>query len=270
MEETTLNEALEKLDEDFAEEELEEEEVAEEEEVDFEYDDEGNIVFPDDEEENEGDEEANEAEVAEEGEDNKSDEAPATETKPEKNADFEKFKSQARDTLAKFGIEAKTDAEIIAGLVNLAAENDGKTPEEYLAKRTEEEELEAARKLIQQQKNEVVYKADLDKIHEMFPETSVYTHIKQLPNYQRFSELRALGNSVIEAYSATHTNAIRESAASGATKLANSKNHLRATATRGAKDTSIYISKGEMESLKESFPDLSDKEIVKLYKRAKN
>lgn len=269
MEETTLNEALEKLDEDFAEEELEEEEVAEEEDVDFEYDDEGNIVFPDDEEENEGDEEAPEAEVADEGEDSKSDEAPATETKPA-NTDFDKLKSQARDTLAKFGIKADTDAEIMTGLVQLAAENEGKTTDEYLKSRTEEEELEAAKMLIQQQKNEAVYKADLDKIHELFPETSGYTHINQLPNFKRFSELRALGITVGEAYSATHANAIRESAASGATKLANSKSHLRTTATRGAKDTSIHIPKGEMADLRESFPDLTDKEIVKLYKRAKN
>ena len=77
-----------------------------------------------------------------------------------------------------------------------------------------------------------------------------------------------MGLSADEAYSASHTNAIRANAAAGAKKsLIGTKSHLQTSVPKGAKDDAITMPKKELASMREYFPKLSDKEIVALYKK---
>ena len=280
---TTLDEALEKLDEDFEnlDEELDEADdnaADENEDSDLDYDEDGNVTIPEDDEESaEGDEDA-EAD-ADNGEDSeKSDEASADEKADTKDAEKEnlkaelaRYKAQARDTLEKLGVKLNEGDDLLDGLVKLAAEADDSTPEEYLKKKTEEQELEAARQLIAQQKGEAIRRADLEELHRLFPETSEYDDISKLPNFKRFGELRVNGLTAEEAYSASHSGAIKNAAAEKAKKntLAGTKSHLKSSVPEGAKNDEITISRQEIAEMRELYPGMSDKEIASLYKRVK-
>lgn len=261
MEDTTLNEALEQLDKDFEEETEEvEEEVIEEEDTDLEYDEDGNVIIPDD---DEGDEEA----IADDADKGEGEQPPVEAKATEPNEKHSKLLAQAKDTLLKLGYKVDTDEEIMNGLVQLAAETEDKTTEEYLKEKAERDKLEEAKRVVEERERDEVRNADLKKLHETFPETQEYTNIEQVPNFKRFAELRMLGLSADEAYSASHTNAIRTTAAAGAKKLANSKSHLQPSAPKGAKDDSLYISKGDMAMFRELMPDKTDDEIREYYKR---
>ncbi len=280
MEETTLNEALDKLDEDFELDESVEDD-------DLEYDEDGNVEIPDDEKDDldeddggdDGDEEADEAEVAED--DGEGEETPDVATAPEvkedlSKAELDRIKAQAKDTLAKLGVKVEGD-DVIGALVKLAAESEDKTPEEYLKDKEEAETLEAAKRLVEEQKRtaeqkegEAIRKADLEKLHQAFPETAGYDDISKLPNFKRFGELRVLGLSADEAYSASHPNAIRANAVEGAKKslLIGTKNHLHTSVPKGARDDAITMPKSALAEMRELYPNLKDKEIEALYKRA--
>lgn len=266
------------LEEDDAEAVEDTSEAESDEDGDFEYDEEGNIVIPEDEENEEADEgdEEPEAENAEKGEDSKSDEAKAPENTEQKEisnikAELEKFKAQSRETLEKLGVKIDDD-DVLGGLIRLAAEAEDTTPEEYLKRKEENEKLEAAKKIVEQQQGEAIRKADLEELHRLFPETSGYTDISQIPNFKRFGELRVMGLPASEAYSASHTNAIRENAAAGAKRqsLAGTKNHLQTAIPKGAKDTSIIMPKKTLSEWRELFPGKSDKDIISLYKKTLN
>ena len=148
------------------------------------------------------------------------------------------------------------------GLVKLAAEAEDTTPEEYLKKKAEADELEAAKQLIAKQKGEAIRRADLEELHRLFPETSEYDDISKLPNFKRFGELRVVGLSAAEAYSASHTDTIKTSAAEKAKKntLAGTKNHLQTSVPKGAKNDEIAMTRQELSEMREAFSDLSDAE----------
>lgn len=287
MENTTLtaeavDEALEKLDEDFAEdiEEFEEEEAEEETEDELVYDEDGNVDIPED---DEGDEEA----IADDADKGEGEKEPETAKATETDKTHEKLIAQAKDTLERLGYKATNDEEIIAALVTLAAETEDKTAEEYLKEKAERDELEAARELIRKQKAEesekahreqtaAIRKADLEMLHKFCPETSEYTDIEQLPNFEKFRVMRQMtvnengkvrNMSAVEAYHASHSEQIREAAARGGKNLASTKSHLRPSAPSGAKDDSAYISKAEMAGFREMFGNMSDEDIKKYYNK---
>lgn len=255
--------------------ETEADESDESEDEDLEYDEDGNIVIPDDESTEDGDEEAEAdedgSEDTEEGSDKKPEEADTRDSEISRlRAELERYKSQAKETAEKLGV--KIDGEdVLGGLVKLAAEAEDTTPEEYLKKKAEADELEAAKQLIAQQKGEAIRRADLEELHRLFPETSEYDDISKLPNFKRFGELRVVGLSAAEAYSASHTDTIKTSAAEKAKKntLAGTKNHLQTSVPKGAKNDEIGMTRQELSEMRETFPDLNDKEIIALHKRAK-
>ena len=272
MERNTLtDETLENLDENF---ESDVSEDADELDNDFEYDEGGNIVIPDDDADT-GDEEAkaddtNNGEDSEKPDDAKADDTDAKDEETEKlKSELTSIKAQARETLKKLGVKIENDDDVLMGLVKLAAESEDTTPEEYLKQKAEDEKLEAAKRLIAQQEGEAIRRADLDELHQFFPETAEYDDVTKLPNFKRFGELRMIGLSAKEAYSASHTNAIRETAVASAKRqsLNDTKNHLRTTVPKGAKDDAITMSKKDLAEMREQFPDLNDKEIEALYKR---
>lgn len=249
----------------------------------FEYDEDGNIIIPDvvfdeeGEEDGEGAaEEKGETDDPEESEDSEGEEevAEPDNAQDEKDAriaqleaELSRFKAQGKETLSKLGV--KND-DVMEGLVSLAAEADGVTPQEYIQKKTAEERDAQARALLQQQEFEKLATADLAELHAAYPETKQYKHIKELPDdiKKKFGRFRDAGLSAKEAYAAANPDGIRNTVATAVKKqsLHNSKSHLHTTVPKGSKDTSIVMPKSELARWRDLFPDKSDKEIISLYK----
>lgn len=298
MEENVLEtevEATEEVEETF--EEIEE--VAEENEGDdeFEYDDEGNIVIPDVEfdedelfeEDIEKPEEESTEETEEEKDDGESEEVTAEEQKEaEKPAEevstepdprdaeieslrkrLQKIESQSKDTLKKLG---KNSDDIVEGLIELAAEVENQTPAEYKEKREKEERELNALRMLQNQMFEVKAASDLKELHNAYPETQKYKHVKELPDgiRQKFGKYRDLGLSAKEAYAAANPDGIRTDTATAVKKQAQhaSKDHLKSSVPKPSKSDGVSITKAELAYWRETFPGKSDAEIKRLYKQS--
>lgn len=254
---------------EVVDEEVDEEVDTDAEDEDFEYDDDGNIIIP------EGDEEAK-ADDADDGEGLKPDDAKADdaeqkdEEKEQLKAEVSRIKAQAKATLEKLGVKIEND-DVFGGLVKLAAEAEDTTPEEYLKKQAEDVKLEAAKRLIAQQEGEALRRADLEELHRLFPETAQYDDVSKLPHYKEFAQKRMSGANAEKAYKETHVDEIVAHAVSNANKnsLKGTKDHLRSTVPVGAKDDAITMNKKELAEMRELFPDMKDKEIVALYKKTK-
>lgn len=248
----------------------------------FEYDEDGNIVIPDEEEKGDTAEEQGESEEDEEsavGIESDAADAEAEEVaepadkndnKDEENArlrrELNALRSQIKDTLRLLNVESDDE---MAGLVKLAAEAAETTTEEYLKKREKERLAEETQRTVQRLAFEKKLKEDLAAVHAAYPETRKYTSVLEFPNFKRFAELRDNGNTPTEAYDAAHPHAIRESAASATRQqsLNDTKKHLKSAVPKGSKDNSVTMSKKELAECREMFPDLSDKEILALYRK---
>lgn len=275
------------------EEELEETEETEEteeagegeDESEFELDEDGNIIIPeeaeeepedgDEEAEEDPDEEAEEAEEAEE-EPEKKDDAPDAPPEPDEKdrriaeleAKLEKISKNGKAALRKLGIDG--DEEILDGIERLAAESEGKNLEDYRKERKEAEENEQAKAFVRKQAYENLKKADLAALHAAYPDTADLDDIEKMENFRRFGELRDKGLSVKEAYAAANPEAVRQSAAEAAKKnsLKGTKAHIGSVVPKGANGDSADMSPKQMKEWREMFPDKTKKEIISLFKRA--
>ena len=157
------------------------------------------------------------------------------------------------------------------GLVSLAAEADGVTPQEYLQKKASADRDAQARALLQQQEFEKLATADLAELHAAYPETQQYKHIRELPDdiKKKFGRFRDAGLSAKEAYAAANPDGIRTQVATAVKKksLHDSKSHLQTTVPKGSKDNSIVMPKSELARWRDIFPEKTDKEIIALYKK---
>lgn len=255
----------------------------------FEYDDDGNIIIPDvieDEDQDEdGDDDAadtdddtDDEDEGEGGSDDEDKETPKPETQPEgkdeKDAQIEALtkeldalKAQSADTLAKLGVKSDN---VLEGLEKVAAESDDMSLDEYRKKKAESQRDDAARKLLQQAEFEKKMLSDFAEIQREFPETRGLKSLREIENLAKFGRFRDLGLSPKEAYAAANPDSVRKSVAA-ATKqqsLNETKAHLKSAVPAGSKDDGIAISKKELKEWRDLFPNLSDKEISKLYKES--
>lgn len=253
----------------------------------FEYDDEGNIVIPDVTEDEETD--GLDDDTAEEGDDDAANAAPENEDKgaaeetpvpaPEQDADKEALKrekeaaerklealeKQTLETLSKLGIKADSALE---GLEKAAAESDDMSLEDYRKKKAEAQRNDEARRLYQQVEFEKKMKADFAEIQREYPETRSLKSLTEIENLAKFGRFRDMGLSPKEAYAAANPDSMRRSVAA-ATKqqsLNDTKAHLKSAVPVGSKDDGIVMTKRELAEWRDLFPNLSDKEISKLYR----
>lgn len=271
-EDSTTEETESAPEEPEAQEESEETLDNEEESVDagLDYDEEGDVIIPEDDETDEADDnEEAEKEASEEYDE------PTTALADEKDEEISRMKRErkeyediVKDVLSKLGIKAENTVE---GLAKFAAEAEETTPEEYLKKRRAENELEEAKRLAEKVKFEEQAKKDLAEIHAAFPETKKYKTILAIPNLQEFASYRDKGLSAKKAYIAANPDSVRTSVAEATKRqsLNETKNHLKSNVPKGSKDTSPRMTRSELESYRDLFPDLSDKEISELYRGAK-
>lgn len=259
------------LDDPEAQPRSEGEEEENEEFEDFEYDENGDIVIPDEDGAGDGDGDSAEegGEAGEKGASAPADPAPAAVAESDEmqvlRAQLAAYERQTKDTLAKMGVK-ETDP--LKGLAKLAAEAEGVPEEEYLKKQREAAELEAARRRIQREKFESRMQRDLAEIHAKYPETKTYKSPEDFPNFKRFGELMDGGATPCEAYVASHPDA-RAAAVASATKqqsLNDTKKHLRSNVPTGTNARSVTMPRATLLEWRELFPDKSDKEIVALYK----
>jgi hypothetical protein len=272
-------------DEEFAE---ETEVINDDGDVEFDYDGDGNVIISDDSEESNAEEKSEDDfktdskdvndNVDKQQDETAGDDAEVVEpakAPDEKDIEIAKLKkalaerdAQIRETLKSLGAD---ENEGVAGLERIAAEAEDKTVEEYRDAKVKRIEQEEAIKLIKKQRFEEKIRADLSAIHQAYPETKQYKSVFEFPNFAKFSEYRDLGLSPDEAYIATHPKSVINSAAGAAAQRArnlnNTKQHLRSNVPVGAKDNSITISKKEISEYRDLFPNMSDKEIVALYKQ---
>ena len=255
----------------------------------FEYDDDGNIIIPDvieDEDQDEdGDDDAadtdddtDDEDEGEGGSDDEDKETPKPETQPEgkdeKDAQIEDLKkeldalkAQSEDTLAKLGVKSEN---VLEGLEKVAAESDDMSLDEYRKKKAESQRDDAARKLLQQAEFEKKMLSDFAEIQREFPETRGLKSLREIENLAKFGRFRDLGLSPKEAYAAANPDSVRKSVAA-ATKqqsLNETKAHLKSAVPAGSKDDGIAISKKELREWRDLFPNLSDKEISRLYRES--
>lgn len=260
-------------------------------ELDFEYDENGDIIIPDeddkdadnapdadtDEEDADDPTEQDEtnAKVTDEATDAQEVVEPASPQQDEKDREIQNLrrelsalKSQSKDTLAKLGVE---DGDIMAGLVKLAAEADEITPEEYLRRKTERDRNAEAVRTLQTIEFEKKMKSDLAEVHAAYPETRAYDSVTKFPNFAKFGQFRDKGLSPKEAYIAANPDTVRASVATATKRqsLNETKNHLKPVVSKQSKDNSITITKKEMSEYRELFPNMSDKEIMSLYRQTK-
>lgn len=267
-----------------------EEDAADEELVtDLELDENGDVILPDDEDEVPVDEEEDEVSEDDQGgeeeepseEDPEEEPEPAAEpeeTKLEEDDPREKelaklrrelaaIKSQSRDTLKKLGVNGD---DVMAGLVKLAAEASDQTPEEYLKKKQAEDRTVEAIRLLQTTEFNKKAAADLLAVQAAYPETKKYASIRDIPNFEEFGRMRDLGLSPKQAYAAANPDGTRQAAADATKRqsLENTKNHLKPTVSKSAKDTSVRMPRATLLEWRELFPGYSDKEIAELYKES--
>lgn len=255
----------------------------------FEYDDDGNIIIPDvieDEDQDEdGDDDAadtdddtDDEDEGDDGSDDEDKEPKEPEAKPEgkdeKDAQIESLKkeldalkAQSADTLAKLGVKSDN---VLEGLEKVAAESDDMSLDDYRKKKAESQREDAARKLYQQAEFEKKMQSDFAEIQREFPETRGLKSLREIENLAKFGRFRDLGLSPKEAYAAANPDSVRKSVAA-ATKqqsLNETKAHLKSAVPAGSKDDGIAISKKELKEWRDLFPNLSDKEISRLYKES--
>ena len=255
----------------------------------FEYDDDGNIIIPDvieDEDQDEdGDDDAadtdddtDDEDEGDDGSDDEDKEMPKPETQPEGNdekdaqieslkKELDALKAQSADTLAKLGVKSDN---VLEGLEKVAAESDDMSLDEYRKKKAESQRDDAARKLLQQTEFEKKMLSDFAEIQREFPETRNLKSLREIENLAKFGRFRDLGLSPKEAYAAANPDGVRKSVAA-ATKqqsLNETKAHLKSAVPAGSKDDGIAISKKELKEWRDLFPNLSDKEISRLYKES--
>lgn len=245
---------------------------------DFNLDEDGNIVIPEDNEEA-PEEEAEESDEAIEEKEEAPEESKKPEAEPakadEKDTEIAELKKKyesllalGKDALKKMGVD--TD-DVVRGLAGLAAETSDQSPDEYLKEFNEKLKAEEVRKATQHKLFEERAAKDLQKIHETFPETKQYTQITDIPNIAKMAKYLDEGMPADEAYAAVNHVLIAKHAADSAQQRAinSGKSHLQSIVPKGAKDTSVKITRSELDSYREMFPDLNDKQIAALYSKVK-
>jgi hypothetical protein len=103
---------------------------------------------------------------------------------------------------------------------------------------------------------EALIASDIETLRSEFPELREINDITDLNNPLRYAALRDLGLTPEEAYLATAKRRTQDTRA-----------HLRSAHGRNAATSVSIMSQRELSAARDLFPDLSDSELQRLYKR---
>lgn len=251
----------------------------------FEYDEDGNIIVGSEDESEEKDEAAEEDTDTDDNEDGANADEPEDKTAEElkaqptanhattansSNNEFTKFKRQAKEMLEKLGVQNVTEEGLLEAMIKMTAEASDTTVEDYKAELKRREEAEAAKNAELSAAYERVTQADLAALKAVYPELKDIKRIDELPNWQDFGRLRSIGVSPLTAYKNACADEMAKRMPSATKTAEGTKTHLRSAMGKSAKAGSSGPSMSELKVLRDSFPDLSDREIIKLYNKTKN
>ena len=137
------------------------------------------------------------------------------------------------------------------------------TPEDALNSTEDDGEQQKTEPESADEEFELRARQDLATLKALYPHLSGVDHLSRIDNAVRFAQLRDMGLSVEEAYMASSAASTRQS-----TRYDN-RSHLKSFVPRTLSDAGEEMSRSELESAKEMFGNLSEKEIRSLYKRVK-
>ena len=232
---------------------------------DLEYDENGDIIIPDETAE-ETSSETVEKEEKEEAKEPVKD--PKDDTIASLRRELEDLKAQSIDTLKKLGVETNDAKD---GLATLAAETADIPKDEYLRQQAEARAKADAEAVTRQTAFEKVAAQDLAELQAKYPETKAYKHVKDMPQetLREFARYRDMGLSAEKAYAAANPDGIRVNVATSVKREVSGKEHLQSNVPKGSKSTAVKMSRAEIAEWRSIFPHKSDKELVSLYRKTK-
>ena len=231
---------------------------------DLDYDDDGAVILPEDEDADE-DTDADTDAAEDKPKENKPDERDAEIA--ELRRKYGELESQSRDTLRRYGYEGD---DVMKGLAQIAADSDGVDVDAYLDERKTALEEEAKKAKADAEAFEAMAAADLAELHAAYPETLAYKHIAQMPKeiLHEFARLRDMGLPAKKAYAAANPDGIRTTVASSVKKqtAGGGKQHLTSSVPKGANGGTVTISKATIREWAEDL-GVSEKEALEIYKK---
>ena len=254
---------------------------------DFDLDDDGNIIIPADDDEDASDEgedaepddedegasdKETDPEAQEPAEQKKKPTVPEHDVRDEENErlrrQVQEYDRLAKKALSKMGVEAKDGK---SALIKLAAEAEGVSEAEYIRKHAEDEKNEEARKFMQAAKYNEKKARDLAAVQAAYPDAKKYKDVEEFPNFKRFAYLCDHGSTPEEAYIAAHRTQVTDSVVQSVKQqsLNGTKDHIKSAVPKGAKNNQVTMTKAELKEWRGMFPNMSDKEIIALYKKTK-
>lgn len=184
-----------------------------------------------------------------------------------------RLENQARKTLKSLGIEVKEGETLEEALERVDAETEGVSLKEYRKSKREAEETQRAKELLQRQKFEELAANDLAELKKSFPDLLDKGHIKDCFNsfedFVQFGRFRDAGIKAKEAYIAVNSDKVLTAQQKAAQQKAASdgKRHITSVAPKAANAESVVMPKETLKEWRDMFPNLTDKEIRKLYKQ---
>lgn len=181
------------------------------------------------------------------------------------------FEQRVKETLEKLGISV--DGDVTEALDRASAETEGKTLEEYRKERDEKAELENARQTLARQRFEQLAANDLAELKKSFPDLLKMENIRKCFNsseeFLQFGKLRDSGVDAKTAYMAVNGEKVRTAQAQAVQKkvASDGKKHITSVAPKKASDNTVVMPKALLLEWRDSFPELSDAEIRKLYRQ---
>lgn len=109
--------------------------------------------------------------------------------------------------------------------------------------------------------------ADLAELQKRYPDIKLNS-LRELKNLGRYGELRDMGLSAAEAFTATNAEMIERRAEETGAARAASKAHMKTAAKKSGGTNEPQMTEEELNIARDFFPDMSDEQIQKVYKKA--
>lgn len=182
----------------------------------------------------------------------------------------------ARKQILKMYHEAGFDGKTVEECVRLKkAEEMGVSVEDLDRKEEDERILRNAKEALRKDRFDRMIEKDIAAIRQAYPEMHDLSSVKEFDDPKRFGELRDRGLSASEAFLVTNRAGLeaarkkQKKAAEAAAAKQAGKAHLTGDGGRSAQ-TSDEVPPEVRKTMLGIYPDLSDKEMKRLYRQARN
>lgn len=200
----------------------------------------------------------------------------AEEEPEDKSVSSDGLSEDARKQILKMYHEAGFDGKTVEECVRLKkAEEMGVSVEDLDRKEEDERILRNAKEALRKDRFDRMIEKDIAAIRQAYPEMHDLSSVKEFDDPKRFGELRDRGLSASEAFLVTNRAGLeaarkkqKEAAEAAAAKQAG-KAHLTGDGGRSAQ-TSDEVPPEVRKTMLGMYPDISDKEMKRLYRQARN